>query len=206
MQGEMASRESEEGLRGGIPWAISGLRSASLTFDNKIDSRASQRSNCSRRRTSSTPRRKMVHRGPSSTLHERRIGRWLHSLRRPPITAWSEWSSFVVMRPECESRAGVMSCRVFGLDVELAVLAEVVKRSGGHGLIGIVRKLSSQPDPVGTVPETRIRRNERRGLVHRCQVKPNRSLQWFGRMGGTANKFRLMDGCILPAERATILG
>ena len=37
----------------------------------------------------------------------------------------------------------VMSCRVFGLDVELAVLAEVVKRSGGLGLIGIVRKLSA---------------------------------------------------------------
>ena len=36
-----------------------------------------------------------------------------------------------------------MSCRVFGLDVELAVLTEVLKRSGGHGLIGIVRKLSA---------------------------------------------------------------
>ena len=40
----------------------------------------------------------------------------------------------------------VMSCRVFGLDAELAVLVEVLKRaqeSGEHGLVGVVRKLSA---------------------------------------------------------------
>jgi FkbH-like protein len=40
----------------------------------------------------------------------------------------------------------VMSCRVFGFDVELAVLFEVVKRaehSGEHRLTGIIQKLSA---------------------------------------------------------------
>jgi len=40
----------------------------------------------------------------------------------------------------------VMSCRVFGLDAELAVLVEVLRRaqeSSEHGLVGIVHKLSA---------------------------------------------------------------
>jgi len=40
----------------------------------------------------------------------------------------------------------VMSCRVFGLDAELAVLVEVLKRaqqSGEHRVMGIVQKLSA---------------------------------------------------------------